>query len=274
MKNLFYSTITLVIALLFVACDPIEDTNSVGTIITSADQIEATVTPVVIDGQNTNKVIVHCTSPVVCQWTDGISTYTSNNTEMLLLVKGTQTINLSAKAADGTIFEKEFSVNVENMHFEVPAEYGYFCGSGEKVWTWADSGCFGNGGGTDAGPAWWILNPEDIAEQCSSKGLPADGVGAAMTFTLKGLKMTKTSADGTQFAGNFKFDMNAGREGWSLGTVTFAKTNILCGYDFNAEGFTAWSTYHIIYLDDEKMILGAQEHAPNSNYWYWVFKAL
>jgi len=27
-------------------------------------------------------------------------------------------------------------------------------------------------------------------------------------------------------------------------------------------------------LDANKMVLGVQEHAPNSNYWYYVFKAL
>lgn len=274
MKNLYYSIITLVLVSLFVSCDPIVDEKGVGELITSADQIEATITPIIQNGKNTNKVKVHCTSPVSCQWTDGVNTYTTTETEMTLLLPGKQTLTLSAMAADGKIYEKKFEYNVELMFYPVPPQYAYFCGSGEKKWTWADKECFGNGGGSDQGPAWWKLNPADIKEQCEGKKLPLDGVGATMQFVLNGKKMIKTTMDGVVYEGKFNFDMTNGVTGWSLGTLTFANTNILCGYDFNDAKHAAWTTYNIIYLDDKKMVLGAQEHAPNTNYWYWVFKAL
>lgn len=273
MKYIFNSIIAGVLTALFLACDPIVDEKGVGEVITSADQIQATITPVVQNGLNTNNVKVSCTSPVSCQWTDGVNLYASSETELTLLLAGSQTITLNALAADGTVFEKKFEYNVESMYYPVAPEYGYFCGAGEKVWTWADTKCFGNGGGSDTGPAWWILNPEDIKEQCVSKNLPLDGKGATMQFILSGKKMIKTTMDGVKYEGKFDFDMTAGTSGWSLGTVTFTNTNILCGYDFNDASYSAWSKYNIIYLDDEKMVLGAQEHAPNSNYWYWVFKA-
>jgi len=274
MKNIFYSVLTFVLVTVFSACDPIVDEKGVGEVITSAEQIEASIAPVVQDGKNTNKVKVHCTSPVLCQWTDGVNIYTSSETEMTLLVSGSQTITLTALAADGNTFEKKFDYTVESMYYAVDPEYSYFCGSGEKTWTWAETSCFGNGGGSDTGPAWWILNPEDIEEQCKGKNLPLDGIGATMKFVLGGKKMIKTTMDGQVYEGKFDFDMASGIDGWSLGTVTFTNTNILCGYDFNDTGFAAWSTYNIIYLDDEKMVLGAQEHEPNSDYWYWVFRAL
>jgi hypothetical protein len=110
-----------------------------------------------------------------------------------------------------------------------------------------------------------------MAGQFTGKGLPADGQGATMQFVLKGKKMNKTTVDGKLSAGNVNFDLTAGKEGWSIGTITFANTNILGGYDFNDAGYAAWNSYNIIYLDDHKMVLGAQEHSPNTNYWYWVF---
>lgn len=273
MKYLSNLIIAVFCTSLFLACDPIVDKTDVGEVITSADQIEAFITPVTHDGLKTNKVKVSCSSPVSCQWTDGVNLYSSSETELTLLVPGVQTITLKALAADGTLLEKTFEYTVESMYYPVDPEYGYFCGGGEKVWTWAETKCFGNGGGSDSGPAWWILNPEDIKQQCVDKNLPLDGKGATMQFILKGKKMIKTTMDGVKYEGKFDFDMTKGTSGWSLGTVTFANTNILCGYDFNDAGFAAWSTYNIIYLDNEKMVLGAQEHSPNSNYWYWVFKA-
>jgi len=273
MKKLSYILLTSVFLAIFAACNPIEDKVGVGELITSADDIQATVTPILDNGQNTNKVKVNCTSPVLCQWTDGVKTYVSNDTVMTLFVKGEQTITLNALAADGTKLTKDFSVNVAEMKYAVEPQYGYLCGSGEKSWTWADTKCFGNGGGSDTAPAWWILNPSDIAGQCTGKNLPADGIGASMKFVLKGLKMIKTTADGKSTTGTFSFDMTAKISGWAIGKLSLTSTNILCGYDFNASGYTAWTEYNIIYLDDNKMILGAQEHAPNSNYWYWVFKA-
>jgi hypothetical protein len=274
MNKLFYIALTFVLVAVFAACDPIVDVQGVGTIITSADQIQATVTPVMDGTLKTNKVKVHCTSPVLCQWTDGVKNYISNDTVMTLFVTGSINVKLTAMAADGTLLTKNFTAAVDEMKYPVAPQYGYFCGSGTKTWTWADAACFGNGGGSDTKPAWWVLNPADLASQYSGKNLPADGLGATMQFTLNGLSMTKTSVGGATAAGIFSFDMTAGKAGWSIGTITFLNTNILGGYDFNATGYTAWSTYNIISLDANKMVLGAQEHAPNSNYWYWVFKAL
>ena len=273
MNKLFYIALTFVMVALFSACDPITDVQGMGTIITSADQIQATVTPVMDGTQRTNKVKVQCTSPVLCQWTDGVKIYVSNDTVMTLFLTGDINIKLTAMAADGTILNKDFVTTVNTMKFPVAPQYGYFCGTGEKTWTWADAACFGNGGATDTKPAWWTLSPTDLVAQYSGKSLPAEGLGASMKFKLNGLSLAKKTADGTTVTGKFSFDMKAGIAGWSIGTLTVLNTNILGGYDFNATGYTPWTVYNIISLDANKLVLGAQEHAPNSNYWYWVFKA-
>ena len=80
-------------------------------------------------------------------------------------------------------------------------------------------------------------------------------------------------ADGKVISsGQFKFDMTADSHGWAIGTLTLQNTNILCGYDFNGN-LVPWSQYSITYFDNNTLVLGAQEHAPNSNYWFWVFTA-
>ena len=273
MNKLFYIMLTIFSLALFVGCDPIVDVQNVNNTITSADQLQATVSQVMYNGYKTNKVYVHCTSPVNCQWTDGVNTMCSSDTALVLLIKGAQSITVNTMTLDGTLLSKDFNVTVDSMRYPVAPQYAFFCGSGAKSWTWADSNCFGNGGGTDTKPAWWILNPGDLAGQYTGKNLPADGLGASMQFVLKGKKLIKTSVGGATVTGKFTFDMTAGKAGWSIGTLTVTNTNILGGYDFNATGFTPWTVYNIISLDANKMVLGAQEHAPNSNYWYWVFKA-
>jgi len=272
MNKLFYIALTFLFVTFLSGCDPITDIQGVGTVITSADQLQVTITPVMDNALKTNKVKVHCTSPVLCQWTDGVKKYNSNDTVMTLFITGSITIKLNAMAADGTILTKDFVTTVDEMKFPVEPQYGYFCGTGVKTWTWADSGSFGNGGATDVKPAWWILSPADITGQCTGKSLPAEGAGATLKFTLNGLMLDKITADGTVTSGVFSFDMkNIKTVGWSIGKLTLTNTNILFGYDINAAGNPPFSVYDIIALDANKMILSAL--GKDGTNWYWVFKA-
>ncbi|MBP1613959.1 MAG: hypothetical protein H6Q13_1407 [Bacteroidetes bacterium] len=274
MKNIFYIFLELILVGFFMACNPITEDGSSAEIIT-VDQFEATVTPVQLDGKNTNMVLCETSSPVTCHWTDGVKTYVGNSVEMTLFVTGQQTITVTAMNQDGSTFTKDYTITVEDMAYEVDPQYGYFCGTGTKVWTWKSEKCFGNGSNAESGPAWWVLNPSDVTDQCTAKGFTADGSGAYMTFTLKGLEMTKTSADGTKTSGTFSFDMSTNTaNGWSygIGVLTLSNTNILCGHDLNDADYSAWSSYNIVSLDDETMVLGAQEF-DGDGWWYWVFKA-
>lgn len=279
MKKIIYSIISFVLVAVFSSCDPIVDREGVGALITSADQIQATVTPIVFNGQNTNKVKVHCTSPVLCQWSDGVKTYISNDTAMTLFATGDQTITLTGLAADGSKYAKDYSVKIDLMKYPVLPQYGYLCGTSSKTWTWAETKCFGNGHAyewnpVNTKPEWWVLGPADVTSQCVEKGLPKEGLGAKMTFTLRGTKLVKTDADGvTLSSGKFAIDMTPDSHSWSTGTMTLTGANILCGYDFNGN-MAPWSQYAITYLDETTLILGAKEHAPNTGFWYWVFKAM
>jgi hypothetical protein len=276
MNKLFYILYTIVLVGLFASCDPIQNDMGYGTVITSADQLQATVTNVMDGTKKTNKVIVHCTSPVNCQWTDGVNTSVGTDTTMILMKTGTLKVTLNTMTVDGTKLTRDYSVQVDEIKFPIAPQFEFFTALSSKTWTWTDAEkCFGNGGGGDTKPAWWTLTATDITGQCADKKLPAEGLGATMKFRLdNGLFLDKITADNKTTTGKFKFDMTAGKAGWSIGTLTVINTNILCGYDFNATGLTPWTTYNIISLDANKMVLGVQEHAPNSNYWYYVFKAL
>jgi hypothetical protein len=275
MKKIFYITFTLVLMTVFASCDPIENRLDSGTVITAAE-LQATVTPLVVGGKNTNKVRVKCTSPVLCKWTDGVKSYVSNDVDMILFVTGQQTIKLTAKTADGSFITKSFPVTVDKMEFPVEPQYGYLCGPGSKTWTWASTKCFGNGHAyawdpVNKLPEWWVLSPADVTTQCTEKGKPAEGLGAKMRFTLVDLKHEKISSTGAVLStGAFSFNMLADSHNWSTGTLTFVGSNILFGYDLNGS-LAPWSTYDIMALDSSQLVLGAK--GADGTYWYWVFVA-
>ena len=56
MNKIFYYTSTFILVLLFMACEPVVNPVDMGTVITSADQIQATVTPVMNGSKKSNKV--------------------------------------------------------------------------------------------------------------------------------------------------------------------------------------------------------------------------
>jgi hypothetical protein len=283
MKNIFYIITAFVVISLFPACEPIVEEVNIGEVITSEDQIMAEVNSVVVDGKKTNKVTVKCTSPVACQWTDGVNTLSSNYGELILLIEGQQTIEFKAMAADGTIFTKEFNVTVEVMLYPVPPAYGYFFGSGSKTWVWnsadgweaPDGGPAGaiimSGASPSSSRDYWGWAPEDLATQCEENGYPAEGAGSKMELTLKGKKIVKYDSEGVVVGkGSINFDMTPTDVYGSLGTLTFVDTNILFPYDRNNNAPWSFSTFTITYLDDDHLML----FTPSSNGgWYYVFNA-
>jgi hypothetical protein len=284
MKNIFYIIAAFALISFFPACEPIVEDANVGEVVTSADQIQAEVNSVVMNGKKTNKVTVKCKSPVVCQWTDGVNTLSSNDGELTLLIEGQQTIEVKALAADGTIFTKEFDVTVEDMYYPVSPAYALFFGSGTKTWVWnsadgwnaPDGGPAGaiimSGGAPSSGRDYWGWTPEDLSSQCKANGYPDEGAGSQMVLTLKGKKIVKYGPTGTVVGtGSINFDMTPTSIYGSLGTLTFVGTNILFPYDRNGNVPWRFSTFTITYLDDEHLML----FTPSSNGgWYYVFNAV
>ena len=120
-------------------------------------------------------------------------------------------------------------------------------------------------------PGWWQVSLADITGQAESKGYTGDGANGSMTFTLKGLKLTKS--DGT--SGTFKFDMTQiTKEGWSIGKLYTSGVNVLMGILVN-NGNAVVDEYNILTLNDEKLVLCAPEPGAGDwgTGWFWCFKA-
>ncbi|MCK9180224.1 MAG: hypothetical protein GX367_08290 [Bacteroidales bacterium] len=262
--------------LFLIGCEPYESKNKIGNAI-SADKLNITAEALVINGKKTNKVVVDNHSPVLSLWDYGTGTTTSKSDTVLLVTTGEHEILFTGLNPDGTRISKTVKVVVEDLFFEVPAEWGYLVGDGSKTWVWDDeaSSVWGNGGYlNDEAPAWWTLQIEEIDGQ--AKG---DGVGASMEFTLQGAQFKKYKNDGTVEKGTFSLDMNSrvvkeDDSVWAKGHISIKGSSFLCGISPN-EGGKAVTEYDIIFLDENKMIVSYPEPGAENGGtgWFWVFKS-
>lgn len=275
-KKLLYSVVGL--ALFITACEPAEDRDVLSGAVT-ADQINISATPQVVDGKNSNYIELNSDgNPVLSSWDYGSGVTTGTKTVVQVVLKGENQIKFTGRNHDGSLIEKTLTVQVDTL-INVPAEWGYFCGSGEKTWVWddtqADEAVWGNGGYKgNTSPGWWRVALNDIDEQ--AKG---EGRGAQMTFAISGSKLTITKSDGSSQSGSFTFDMNAktmddGGAVWGKGKLNTKVVSVLCGIAPNEGGGRVYE-YDILNLDDEKMALARPEPGAGSwgTAWFWMFRA-
>lgn len=276
MKKLITYIMVLVTTLSITSCESIEDRLDMGGFI-SAEQLDISATPVVIDGKNTNKVVLDNKSPVLSSWNFGVGVTQKKTDTVLLVVEGTNEIIFTGRNPDGSEITKTLTVNVDELYFDVPAEWGILTGGSEKDWVWDDSdgGVWGNGGYMgNVEPAWWIVNLADIDGQA-----PGEGAGAKMTFSLSGATFTKVKSDGTTETGTFTFDMGKKTtldDGsvWAEGKLTLKGTTVLCGISPNEGGAPVYE-YDILLINDEELVLSYPEPGVEAwgTAWFWKFKA-
>jgi hypothetical protein len=268
----------LVSLLSFVACDPINDRDEMTGSIT-ADQIVASVTVEKLNGKNVNKINFTCSSPINCQWTNGVLTKAGANGDMLMFTTGKQIVTLTGMCGDGTIIKKEFEVTVDDMHYEVAPEYALFCGKGEKTWTWDDTANAGWGNGGYKGnttPGWWAVSVDAIEEQAKAKGHPGEGKGATMKFVLNGLKVIKSTGN----IGTFSFDMTKktlddGGAIWAVGKLYTKKSAIL--FPVICNDWVDTNTFDILKLTEDKLYLSIPKSGTTGSWGeatFWCFKAV
>jgi len=278
MKKIFLG-LTIIAAIFFTACDPIEDRYDMGDAIT-ADEIEATVTVVQENGQNINYVKCECSSPITCKWTNGILSKASTYAELKMFTTGEQKITLLGLNPDGTEISKEFTVQIDAIseNYPVEAEYGYFCGTGSKNWVWNTkdyTNTYGMGGwGADASPGWWGMTPDGGVTEM---GWAGEGSGASMTLTLFGKALTKNKTDGTTASGSFDFDMDTyemnywdASAQWSIGKFYTSGVSVLLGRQTAVDADV--EEYDIVQLTDSTMILAAPYTEVTWNQGtFWMF---
>lgn len=272
-KSIIYS---MLLAIACISCDPIENRESMGNAIT-ADQLNVTATPVVVNGVNSNKIVLENNSPVLSSWDYGLGTSSRAYEEVLLVLTGENTIIFTGLNPDGTKITKELTVTVDELSFEVPAEWALFCGDGSKTWAWDDTKekIWGNGaylGGTD--PGWWGRSISDIDEETTTEGAAAE-----MIFSTTGSTLSKVLSDGSTLAGTFSFDMtkqtlDENGNVWGRGKLNTRNVTVLHGISQN-EGQIPVYEYDIVRLTDDEMILSyaAAGTAAWGEAWFWNFKA-
>jgi len=265
------------LALLFSGCEPIEDRMDIGGAIT-AEQLDISATLLVVDGKQSNKVILDNRSPVLSSWDFGVGTSQKKTDTALLVTEGENEILFTGLNPDGTEITKTLTVNVEELTFPVPPEWGYLTGGSEKEWVWDDSqpAVWGNGGYLGSfKPEWWMLDVAAIEDQA-----PGEGEGAKLVFSLRGAKLSKVKAGGETTTGSFSFDMSKktpleNGDTWAVGKLTTKGVTVLCGKSPD-EGSIPVYEYDILVLDDNRMVLSYAP--PGTGAWgaayFWVFRAV
>ncbi|WP_353128141.1 hypothetical protein [Parapedobacter pyrenivorans] len=259
------------------ACEPIEDRMEMGGAI-AAEQLDITATLIQVDGKNSNKVVLDNRSPVLSSWDFGVGTTQRKTDTVLLVTEGENEIIFTGLNPNGTKVTKTLTVNVDELTFDVPLEWGYLTGGSEKTWVWDDTqpAVWGNGGYlASTKPEWWMLQVKDIEDQAAG-----EGAGAKMVFSLRGAKLTKVKADGQEAAGGFSFDMSKtivqdNGTVWAKGKLTTRGVTVLCGKSPD-EGSIPVYEYDILLLDDGRMVLSYAP--PGTGAWgaayFWVFRAV
>jgi hypothetical protein len=120
MKNLKYLVLVFLAAI--VSCSPESDRDSLERPVT-ADELNVTATPVAVNGQNTNRIVVENHSPILSEWTvdlgNGATLSSSKAYDTLYVTKtGTSQVKFRGfNATDSSFLEKDLSVNVDVMSY-------------------------------------------------------------------------------------------------------------------------------------------------------------
>lgn len=270
-KSILY--ISMLVMFLFAACEPIENRLPMGDTIT-AEQLDISATPLMVNGKRSNKIVMENHSPVLSSWNYGVGVSQKMTDTVLLVITGDNEIVFTGLNPDGTTITKSLTVNVEELSFPVPKEWAFLCGDGAKEWVWADGNCWGNGGylATFGGPAWWVLNKTAVEEQAAGEGLDA-----SMVFSISGASLTKNKNNGTKAVGGFSFDMSkkkvtSGGATWAIGQFKTVGVTVLAGVSPD-EGKIPVNTYDILELTADRLVLA---YAPaGTGEWgaayFWVF---
>ena len=273
-KSIIY--ISMLVMFLFAACEPLENRLPMGDPIT-ADQLDISATPLMVNGKRSNKIVVENHSPVLSSWNYGVGVSQKMTDTVLMVITGDNDIVFTGLNPDGSMITKTLTVNIEELSFPVPAEWGYLCGDGTKEWEWAATNCWGNGGYLASfGPAWWVLNQAGVEEQAAG-----EGPNSSMVFSLNGASLTKKRNNGTTVVGTFSFDMSkkkntSGGVSWATGQFKTVGVTVLCGIYITPAPDNEKipvNTYDILELTPERLVLA---YAPagavewNTAY-FWVF---
>nr|WP_321353580.1 hypothetical protein [uncultured Draconibacterium sp.] len=263
-------------AVLFTACDPIEDRDVMSGAIT-ADDLDISAVPQIIDGKNSNFIDLN-SDGVGCltSWNYGNGVTTETKTTVQMVLDGTQDIVFTGLNGDGSQITKTITIQIDTL-IDVPEEWALLCGTGEKSWVWDDTdgqAVWGNGGYLGCtSPCWYTVPVGDMDAQAAGEGLNSE-----LVFSVSGSSLTKVYSDGSSETGTFTFDMSktTSYEGgglWAKGKLTTQNITVLAGFQSNFGGAPIYE-YDILRLDEDKLYLGWPEPGVGAwgAAWFWMFK--
>jgi len=113
MKKIILSYLIIAVTLL-VACEPIEVRDSVSGNVT-VEALALKVTPIVVDGKNSNEFTVENNSPILSRWISDRSQIQSAYCTLICDTVGTRNIKFVGRNGDGTTVEKVVPVKVDTL---------------------------------------------------------------------------------------------------------------------------------------------------------------
>ncbi|MBP7359137.1 MAG: hypothetical protein KA955_07365 [Prevotella sp.] len=273
MKKIIFATPLL--ALLFVACDPISDNNGPGSNVT-ADELTSELQLKPKSAGNNN--ITFVTSPARY-----IKVFDSNTQK--LLSEGTAPVvqvvppnpapsfYVEAINPDGTVVKSSVKTVTVTEYTDLPNIYYKIFGDdlGTTKWSWdttASDGVWGNGAYLEnTGPGWWVVQASDLDEQATGKSLPEDGLSGWMTLSLSGVNTSRGET------GSISVTEDIVKANWDIGTMTFNGTIPLLGIQPN-KGNARQYVYQILKADGNYLRLCASEPGAGDwgTAWFWNFK--
>jgi hypothetical protein len=267
-------------AIALVACEPIEDCDSIGGAIT-ADQLDVKATPIVVNGKNGNMVVLENHSPVLSAWNCGGSLSTKAYDTVMVVKTGAVDVTFTGLNPDGSKIEKKFNIQIDALT-TLPAEYKYLFGDPTKgvtskkyVWDETAGAVWGNGGYLgNTSPGWWTNNKASM-----DSNDPDYGSEGYMVFSLAGMTLKKSNAAGTKTeTGTASLDLAAiTKDGngavWASAKLITKNVTVLKGVAPNGGNAPVYS-YDILKLNDSKLVLAWPEPGSGAwgTAWFWMFR--
>lgn len=280
-KNTIY--LFIIGLLVFAACDPIEDRQSMEPA-KSETELLASVS-VEVDG---NKVV--CTTSekgLIAQWVSSSGWMATGPAhEFVVALAGDYDIDISFYGGDKVVkVTQSFNITQDDPNFFDHPYWQLLAktedGAIEKTWVWADDNTYqpdciwGKGGWLSPTPNWWAPS---IADAIDSKGM---ALTDKLTFKMDGLSFdSETGA--TPGSGSGTWVLQVGGEHQVLdeeGNVVFEGKLVLTGHSipFGVDGdaeANVYYEYYIVNLTENELRLCATPTANDGDAaaWFWHFK--
>ncbi|MRT92054.1 hypothetical protein [Ancylomarina sp. 16SWW S1-10-2] len=278
-KNTIY--LFIVGVLMFAACDPIEDRQSLDPTKTESELLETV--SVTVDGNT-----------VLCETTETSSIVQWNSTsgwmatgpmhEFVIALAGDYQVDISFYGGDKVVtVSKNITIAQDDPEFFDHPYWQLLAktaeGAKSKTWVWADDNTYqpdcvwGKGGWLGTTANWW---GPSVADVINDKGI---SLSDKVTFSMEGLKFdTESAAAPGNGSGSWVLKVGGDNivndaDGNPLyeGTLSLTGHTIPWGIDGD-HGAITYYEFYIVSLTENELRLCVEASEEGGAAWYWHFK--